>query len=124
DCAFRQTLTSDVQDARFPGASCRPPPWQRHGRRTARIEDAAELLPADDLHAAVEMLDDGGAALHPVAGIDVGETVEVAGGGGMDMAADDAVDAMSSRLGGKRCLEAADEVDRVFHSGFCPRRQR
>src|SRR5690606_18137681 len=65
-------------------------------------------------HRPVRMLDDGRAAFHPVAGVDVGEAVEIALRRVVDMAADDAVDALAFRLGGQRFLEAADEIDGVL----------
>ena len=66
----------------------------------------AQFRAADDLHAAVEMLDDGRAAFHPVAGVDVFDAVHVLDRGMVDVAADDAVDAVRRASSVSDLLEA------------------
>ena len=53
------------------------------------------------------MLDQGGAALHPVAVVAVEDAVDLADLGLVDVAADDAVDAAPAGLVGDRVLEVA-----------------
>src|SRR5436190_891940 len=50
------------------------------------------------LHPAVEVLDHGGAALDPIAAIDVGETFSLTNDGVVDVSADHAVNIMAARL--------------------------
>src|SRR5262249_50856554 len=61
---------------------------RRQGRRLARGALAHLVGPIHDLEPAVEMLDHGTAALHPVAAIDVADAEIVADRGVMDVAAD------------------------------------
>ena len=48
-------------------------------------------------HAAIEMLDDGGATIYPIAGVDVGKSLHVLDRGHVNVATDHAVDAAHSR---------------------------
>src|SRR5262245_31408857 len=80
--------------------------------------------PADDLEATVEVLDHGGAAFDPVAAVDVAKSGIVADHRVMDMAADDAVDAVTLRFGRDRALVLADEVDGVLDLELGPLRER
>ena len=76
---------------------------------------ARDLLgPVHDAQAAVEILDQRGAALHPVAVVAVEDAVDVADLGVMDVAADHAVDAAPARLAGDGVLEVGDELHRVL----------
>jgi hypothetical protein len=60
-------------------------------------------------------LDDGGAALHPVAAVEVVDAaLEDAVGGVVDVAADDAVGLSAARLCRHRLLEGADEGHRLL----------
>ena len=70
------------------------------------------------------MLDDGGAAFHPVAGVHIPEAREIGDAGVVDMAAHDAIGADPPRLLGKRLLEGADIVDGVLDPELQPGRQR
>ena len=79
------------------GHAMRPP--QR------RQQVAAPLAPADDLEAAVVVLDDGGAAFHPVAGVEVARRRDRDQRGVVDVAADHAVDAVAPRLARQHLLE-------------------
>jgi hypothetical protein len=45
-----------------------------------------------DFHAAVAVLDDAGATVHPVAAVDIGNAIDLANGSGMDVAADHAIE--------------------------------
>ena len=65
--------------------------------------------PGDDLEAAVVALGHRRAAFHPVAAIDVAQAEIVVHGGGVDVAADHAVDLMMLGFGGQRLLEGADD---------------
>src|SRR4051794_21113957 len=82
------------------------------------------LGPAHDAQAAVEVLDQGGAALHPVAVIAVEDAVDGADLGVMDVAADHAVDAAAARLACHRLFVVGDELDRVLDLVLEVRRQR
>src|SRR3954467_5043923 len=77
--------------------------------------------PLDDAELSVETLDDGRAALHPVAAVEVMGAGNHAVGGMVDVAADDAVDAATARLGRHGLLERTDEgdgrLDAVFEEG-------
>ena len=90
---------------RFRGRSCR----LRLRCASARLDVVARLRPGDDLESAVVMLGHRRAAFHPVAAIDVTQAEIVVHGGGVDVAADHAVDAMMLGLGGERLLERADD---------------
>jgi hypothetical protein len=71
-------------------------------------------LPLDDLQTAIVILDQPGAAFHPVAVVAVQHAVEVADLGVMDMAADHAIDAALARFLGYGLLVVADIFDRVL----------
>ena len=71
----------------------------------AACSRASSSAQCDDAQAAVEMLDQRRAALHPVAVVAVEDAVDVADLGLMDVAADHAVDAAPARLAGDRVLE-------------------
>src|SRR6202000_3316584 len=66
--------------------------------------------PFDDLETTVEMLDQSGAALHPIAVVAVMHAVDDAGFRLVDMAADHTVIAVAPRLGRHRGFEVADEL--------------
>ena len=72
---------------------------------------------------AVEMFGDGGAGFDEIAGVHIGDPVDVADRGVMDMAADDAVDAALARLAGQQHLEVADEIDGVLDLELGPFRE-
>ena len=59
------------------------------------------------------MLDQSGAALHPIAVVIIFDALDIAELGGMDVAADNAVDAARACRLGDHFLEPADELDRV-----------
>ena len=60
------------------------------------------------------MLDHRRAGLHEVASVDVGDPLDLADRGVVDVAAHHAGAAPLARLRGKRALEGADEADRVL----------
>ena len=64
------------------------------------------------------MLDDGGAAIHPVAAVDVGQTVHLADGGAVDVPADDAVETALAYRMDHRVLEIVNEIDRPLDAAF------
>jgi hypothetical protein len=78
----------------------------------------------DELHAAVAVLDDGGAAVHPVPAIEVGDAVLLADNGRVDVTADHAVHAALARVVQERVLEIEDEADRALHLALGVARQR
>ena len=71
-----------------------------------------------------DVLDHDGAAFDPVAAIDVVHAADVAAGGMVDVAADDAVAAVAARLRRERLLEIADVVDGLLELELGPARQR
>src|ERR1041384_5503824 len=73
------------------------------------------VLPVHQLHPPVEVLDDGGARVHPVAAVEVGDAADVALRGGVDVAADHAVGAPLARVVRDRFLELEDEGERGLH---------
>src|SRR5207302_6399701 len=101
--------------------------WLR-GLRLRKLRRAPDMLripyPGDDLEVAVRMLDDGAAAFHPVAAIDVAHALEVADRRVVDVAADHAGGGVALRLDRQRLLERADVVDGVLHLALEPLRQR
>ena len=80
--------------------------------------------PLDDLEPAVAMLDQGGAALHPVAIVAVEDAVDDLDLGLVDVAAHHAVEAAALGFLRHRMLEVADELDRVLDPRLQERRQR
>ena len=85
---------------------------------------AGAVGPFDDLELAVVVLDHGGAALHPVAAIDVANAVVVVDDGMVDVPADHPVGGVPLRLGHQRLLELADEIHRVLDLQLGPLRER
>jgi len=85
--------------------------WRDGLRRRAGAPVQATIAPRHETQLAVVGLDDGRAAFHPVAAVEVVDARERAVGGVMDMPADHAVDATPPGLGGDRLLEGADEGD-------------
>src|SRR3546814_20971481 len=76
---------------------------------------AASVDPVDDLHVAIGMFDKGGATLHPIAVIVIGDVAELPDFGGMNVPADDPIHVT---LGGgvrDRLFKAADIFDRILH---------
>src|SRR5262245_63718854 len=90
-------------------------------QQVARLRAAG---PGDDLEAAVEVLDHGGAALDPVAAIDVAAAGIIPNHRMMDVAADDAIDAVPLGFGCNCLLVVADEIDGVLDLQLGPLRQR
>ena len=118
DCRVRTTpFTCGAQASVTIRIRIRPRPA---GRAQARFRTRSKRArrdfvgPVEDFHPAVLMLDQSGAAFHPVAVIIIDELAEAARLGGVDMAADDAVDLQPGRLVRDRFLEAGDELDRVL----------
>ena len=73
---------------------------------------------------AIVALGHRGAAFHPVAAIDVAQAEIVVHGGGVDVAADHAIDVMMLGFGRERLFEGADIIDRVLDLQLRPFRQR
>ncbi len=69
------------------------------------------LHPGDQFERAVHRLDDRRAAFHPVAGVDVADTVDILHHRMMNMSADDAVHIVAARFVRHHALELADEID-------------
>ncbi|MBA7680558.1 hypothetical protein ES703_88878 [subsurface metagenome] len=70
------------------------------------------------------MLDQRGAAFHPVAAVHVADAMLVVDRGVVDVAADHALAAMAPRLAGERRFERADVIHRLLHLELRPLRQR
>ena len=96
----------------------------RDVRRDGKRPRSTGFDPGDDLESAVLMLGKRGAALDPVAAIHVADAEIVVDDGVVDVAADDAVDAVALRLGGERLFERADIVHGVLDLVLGPLRQR
>jgi hypothetical protein len=96
------------------------------GARQIEIEKCIEILfnrnaaDAQD----VFVLGKRGAALHPVAAVHINDTMLVANGGVMDVAADHAFGTVTPRLGCKRPFEGADIIHGVLDLQLRPLRQR
>jgi hypothetical protein len=69
--------------------------------------------PLDQFEPAVEVLDDGGAGIDPVAAVDVGEATDVADRRPVDMAADHAVQPALAGVMDGRLLEIENEIERA-----------
>src|SRR6185437_3178807 len=93
---------------------------QRH-RRPAVV---ACVRPGDDLKSAVVAFGNRSAAFHPVAAIDVTQSVFVMHGSGVNMAADHTVRLMMPGLGCQRLFEGTDIIHRILDLEFRPFRQR
>src|SRR5215510_6009571 len=98
-----QSGSRGLDRLRHRSRNCRDTALLRH--QIARLRAAG---PADDLEAAVEVLDHGGAALDPVAAIDVATAAIIPDDRMMDMTADDAVDAVPLGFGRDCLLVMAD----------------
>ena len=79
------------------------------------MDQERRLRPLQNLQPAVEVLDQRGAAFHPVAVVDVGDVADLAHLGLVDMAADHPVDAAPARLVGDGDLVVLDELQGVLH---------
>jgi len=84
----------------------------------------ASTMQAGAAEAAVRVLDDRGAALDPVAAIEIAHAEIRVDRGVMDVAADHAVGAVAVGLGDQRLLELADIADRVLDLELRPLRER
>lgn len=69
------------------------------------------------------MLHQGGAALHPIPVVEIGDAVDLAHLGLVDMAADHAVDPASARFLGQAAFEGVDELQGVLDPGLQERRK-
>ena len=96
------------------------------GARRGSAALAARMLlgPVDDAQAAVEILDQRGAALDPVAVVAVEDAVDGADLGVMDVAAHHAVDAAAARFARHRVLVVVDELHGVLDLVLQVGRQR
>ena len=72
-------------------------------------------IPGDEFEPSVEVLDDGRAAVDPVATVDVGEAVRFADHGTVNVAADDPVQPALARGTQRSVLEVEDELQRTLH---------
>src|SRR5450756_2410282 len=79
-----------------------------------RRDPSQRIGPGDDLEAAVLVFDQRRAAFHPVAAIHVADALLVANGRTVDVPADDALGAVTPRLGGERLFERADVIHGVL----------
>lgn len=72
----------------------------------------------DQFHAAVEVFDEGGAGFNPVAAVEIGEVVDFANFGFVDVAADDAIGPVAAGLAHHGLFVVDDKADDVFHAAF------
>src|SRR6266536_1819104 len=95
-------------------------------RRSVQREKGQTIgrRPVDQLKPSVVMLDQRGAALHPVAIVEVQDALHLAYLCVVDVAAYDAVEAATAGLAGKRRFVSVDRLDRLLHLAFQPRGQR
>ena len=89
-----------------------------------RRDFVAGVRPGDDFKLAVVALGHGRAAFDPIAAVDVTQAEIVMDGGGVDVAADHAIDVVMLGFGRQRLLEGADIIDRVLDLQLGPFRQR
>src|SRR5271166_4937973 len=82
-----------------------------------------QRCPVDQFQPTVFVLDQGGAAFHPVPVVDVQNPADFAHFRLMDMAADDAVEAAPAGLAGQGGLEAVDRLHRFLYLPFRPLRE-
>src|SRR5689334_21097306 len=101
-CSVRTTPLTCGAQASVTRAKCKGvAPLARHSEVQLAGHEHGELPPCgpfDDLQPAVAMLDQRGAALHPVAVIAIEDAVDLLDLGLVDVAADDAVQAASPGL--------------------------
>lgn len=79
-----------------------------------RARGLGVLRPGDQAEATGLVLDDRRAVLHPVAGVNVKDSVRLPQIRLVNVTADDAGDVLPLRLGDERGLEVADELDRAL----------
>src|ERR1700743_588446 len=80
-----------------------------------RVLVQPKLRSVEDFQLPTLMLDQRGAAFDPVAVVAVGDAVDLADVGVVDVAADGAVDMMTASLLGQHGFECTDELDRVLN---------
>jgi len=95
-------------------------------RRNLAVEQRqlAGLSPVDDLHPAIQMLDQSRAAFHPVAIVGIGDLAELPQLGMMDMAADHPFDATLAGDFGHGLFEIGDILNGVLDPMLQVSRQR
>jgi len=94
-------------------------PQPGNGRCTAK-----RIGPGDDFKSAVFMLGQCGTAFHPIAAIHVADTMLVANGGVVDVAADHAIGAVTPSFARQRSFEGADIVHGILDLQLRPLRER
>src|SRR5262245_12305654 len=125
----RAALTSLRADGNFPHPRPRtPPPISAHRRFSESFDIARRarrrMSPAHELHAPVVMLDNRGAAIHPVAAVYIGHAIDALDRRRMYVAADDPVEAKLPGIVHDRIFEIADEAHRAQHVALGVIRQR
>ena len=79
--------------------------------------------PLNQFHAAIQVLHDRGAAVDPIAAIDVDEIIHLPDGRRVDVPANCAVQTPLSHVACNRFLEVVDKADRALHLAFRITRQ-
>src|ERR1700733_13882212 len=101
--------------------------WSGSGalRRSARREERQSVgrRPIDQLKLTIVMFHQGGAALHPVAVVEIQYTLHLAHFRVVDVAAHDAVEPTATRFVGERRFVAIDSLARFLDLAFEPGRQ-
>src|SRR6185436_12470989 len=106
------------------------PLLRRHAYRgvaaqhTAAAQPGVLLGPAQDAQTTLEILDEGGAALDPVAVVAIENALDGSYLGVMDVAAYHAVDAAAARLAGDGALVVADVLHGILDAVLQVGRQR
>lgn len=82
------------------------------------------VVPAYQFHASVQVFHDRGAAVHPVAAVDIGQALDFLDHRPVDVAADRAVESQLACVADHRFFEVEDEIQRGLDAAFCVARQR
>ena len=69
----------------------------------------------NELHASVQVFDDGRATIHPITAIEVAHAIDLLNHGPVDMAANGAVHALLTRVVQDGILKVEDETDGRFY---------
>ena len=96
----------------------------RQGPATVVLGNLGDAGPADDLETAIMVLEDTGARLDPIAGVDVAHAEHVAVRGVVNMAANNTLCLMTLSFGREVLFEVTDVIHDLLDLTLCPRRQR
>ena len=120
----RAECADDAVDLRIPGVGC---DGDSHACELQGLVLCGGVgclaCPIDDVHFAAGFFDQRGAAFDPVAVVVIGDIADLADFGGVDMAADYAIEPAFLRLAGDCIFEVADIFDRILDlaASYAPR---